>query len=58
MLSVMNIVAALVIALLPAKLEGTYPSLIEAWGEWSKTYGVIEPDRPVGYARPPRSGSF
>ena len=38
----------------PERLE----ELIEAWQAWSKEYGVIEPDRPVGYARTPRAGSF
>ncbi len=32
--------------------------LVEAWQRWSEEYGVIEPDRVVGYARTPRPGSY
>ena len=38
----------------PERLE----ELVAAWQRWSEEYGVIEPDRPVGYARTPRPGSF
>jgi arylsulfatase len=31
--------------------------LIEAWEDWASEYGVVEPDRPVGYAKPPRPES-
>jgi arylsulfatase len=32
--------------------------LVEAWKRWASEYGVVEPDRPVAYARPPRSRSY
>jgi arylsulfatase A-like enzyme len=31
--------------------------LVDAWNRWAAEYGVVEPDRAVGYAKPPRSGS-
>jgi arylsulfatase A-like enzyme len=42
-------------------LAGTHPDrvaeLVEAWERWASEYGVVEPDRPVGYAKPPRPRS-
>ena len=43
------------------RLADTQPDklaeLAEAWEDWAMKYGVVEPDRPVGYAKPPRPGS-
>ena len=42
-------------------LAGEHPEktaeLVKAWERWALDYGVIEPDRPVAYARPPRPRS-
>jgi arylsulfatase len=42
-------------------LAGEHPDklaeLVEAWKGWAVEYGIVEPDRPVGYAKPPRPRS-
>jgi len=42
-------------------LAGAQPDkvaeLVEAWQRWALEYGVVEPDRPVAYAKPPRPRS-
>ena len=35
----------------------TVAELVEAWERWASEYGVVEPDRPVAYAKPPRPRS-
>ena len=33
-------------------------ALAASWERYAKDNGVIEPDRPVGYAKPPKPGSY
>ena len=40
----------------------TYPkklnTLAASWKRYAKDNGVVEPDRPVGYAKAPKPGSY
>jgi len=38
----------------PAKIN----TLAASWDRYAKENGVVEPDRPVGYAKPPKPGSY
>ena len=38
----------------PAKIN----ALATVWKRYAKENGVVEPDRPVGYAKTPKSGSY
>ena len=42
---------------LAGKQPDKVAELVEAWERWALEYGVVEPDRPVAYAKPPRPGS-
>ena len=43
-------------------LAARYPKrareLAEAWDRYADENGVVEPDKPVGYAKPPRWDSY
>ena len=42
---------------LAGKQPDKVAELVKAWERWASEYGVVEPDRPVGYAKAPRPRS-
>lgn len=43
---------------LAAKYPDKLKALADAWDKYAADNGVVEPNRPVGYAKPPRAGSY